>query len=86
MQSNQEASIERENEFRERLEELSPSCKLVAYVLVDETHLTPEALAEETLLPKRTVRYALNRLMESNLVDSSIYIEDPRKNVYYIDH
>jgi DNA-binding MarR family transcriptional regulator len=68
--------------FRERLRELPPSAKLVAKVLETDSPLSQSELAEESLLPDRTVRYALNRLDESGLVESRYSFQDARKQVY----
>jgi len=73
-------------EYRERLRELPPSAKLVAKVLEGETPLSQGQLAEESLLPDRTVRYALNRLEECDLVGSRYSFHDARKQVYYLTH
>jgi len=72
-----------ESEFRDRLRDLPPSAKLVAKVLETEEPLSQGELAEESLLPDRTVRYALNRLEESELVGSRYSFTDARKQVYY---
>jgi DNA-binding MarR family transcriptional regulator len=77
--------IQEDEEFRERLRELPPSAKLVAKVLETEAPLSQGQLAEESLLPDRTVRYALNRLDEADLVDSRYSFQDARKQVYYLD-
>jgi DNA-binding GntR family transcriptional regulator len=69
-------------EYRERLRELPPSAKLVAKVLETESPLSQGQLAEESLLPDRTVRYALNRLEDSGLVGSRYSFKDARKQVY----
>jgi DNA-binding MarR family transcriptional regulator len=66
----------------EDVSELPPSAKLVAKVLEYEDTLTQSQLAEETLLPARTVRYALNRLEEENVVDSRFSFSDARKRIY----
>ncbi|PSQ50536.1 ArsR family transcriptional regulator [Halobacteriales archaeon SW_7_65_23] len=71
-----------ESEFRERLRELPPSAKLVVKVLETDGPLPQGELAEESLLPDRTVRYALNRLDEEELIESRRSITDPRKQVY----
>jgi len=71
-------------EFRERLRELPPSAKLVAKVLETDAPLSQGQLAEESLLPDRTVRYALNRLEEENLVESRYSFHDARKQVYFL--
>jgi DNA-binding MarR family transcriptional regulator len=71
-------------EFRERLRELPPSAKLVAKVLEDDAPLSQGQLAETSLLPDRTVRYALNRLEDSDLVESRYSFTDARKQVYFL--
>ncbi len=71
-----------ENEFEERLRELPPSAKFVAKMLERDGTLSQGDLVEETLLPDRTVRYALNRLEEEGLVTSRYSFEDARKQVY----
>ncbi|MFC6862261.1 MarR family transcriptional regulator [Halomicroarcula sp. GCM10025817] len=73
-----------EADFRDRLRELPPSAKLVAKVLEDEAPLSQGQLAEASLLPDRTVRYALNRLQDAGLVDSRYSFTDARKQVYYL--
>jgi DNA-binding transcriptional ArsR family regulator len=70
------------DEFEERLRELPPSAKLVAKVLEIEGSLAQGQLVEETLLPDRTVRYALNRLEDTDLVTSRYSFQDARKQVY----
>ncbi|WP_458206177.1 MarR family transcriptional regulator [Haladaptatus sp. NG-SE-30] len=72
-------------EFRERLRELPPSAKLVAKVLETEEPLTQGQLADESLLPDRTVRYALTRLEEQDLVVSRHSFRDARKQVYILN-
>jgi DNA-binding MarR family transcriptional regulator len=64
------------------LEEMPPSAKLVAKVLEYNDTLTQTELADETLLPPRTVRYALTRLEENGVVDSRFSFADARKRVY----
>ncbi len=78
------ASAFAQEDFRERLRELPPSAKLVAKVLEDDAPLSQGQLAETSLLPDRTVRYALNRLEESELVDSRYSFTDARKQVYFL--
>ncbi|MFC5970666.1 MarR family transcriptional regulator [Halomarina salina] len=73
-----------DSEFRERLRELPPSAKLVAKVLEGEAPLSQGELADESLLPDRTVRYALNRLAEEDLVESRYSFRDARKQVYFL--
>jgi len=62
--------------------DLPPSAKLVAKVLEYNERLTQSQLAEETMLPPRTVRYAITRLEEVDAVDSRFSFTDARKRVY----
>ncbi|WP_277553511.1 helix-turn-helix domain-containing protein [Halobaculum limi] len=65
--------------------DLPPSAKLVAKVLEYEDTLSQSELAEETLLPSRTVRYALSRLEEADVVESRFSFTDARKRLYSLD-
>ena len=65
--------------------DLPPSAKLVAKVLDYNETLTQSELADETLLPPRTVRYALNRLEEADVVDSRFSFSDARKRIYSLN-
>ncbi|TYT61443.1 MarR family transcriptional regulator [Natrialba swarupiae] len=73
-----------EEEYLERLRDLPPSAKLVAKVLEADSPLSQGQLAEESLLPDRTVRYALNRLEDVELVGSRYSFRDARKQVYFL--
>ena len=66
----------------DRLRPLPPSAKLVAKVLEYQGTLTQSQLADETLLPPRTVRYALNRLNEEGIVESRFSFTDARQRIY----
>ncbi|MFC7136514.1 MarR family transcriptional regulator [Halobaculum litoreum] len=65
--------------------DLPPSAKLVAKVLAYEDTLSQSELSEETLLPPRTVRYALSRLEEVDAVESRFSFTDARKRLYSLD-
>lgn len=80
--SQQPIDVPTRAEYRERLRDLPPSAKLVAKVLESDEPLTHGELAEESLLPDRTVRYALNRLEAVGLVESRYSFDDARKQVY----
>jgi DNA-binding MarR family transcriptional regulator len=67
------------------LRELPPSAKLVAKTLEYEGDSTQAELAESTLLPPRTVRYALTQLEEIGLVTSQISFMDARQRIYSLD-
>lgn len=75
-----------EDEYRDRLRDLPPSAKLVAKVLEADSPLSQGQLAEESLLPDRTVRYALNRLEDVGLIGSRYSFRDARKQVYFLKH
>jgi DNA-binding MarR family transcriptional regulator len=66
----------------EPVRDLPPSAKLVAKVLDYNDTLTQSQLAEETLLPPRTVRYALSRLEEEDVIDARFSFTDARKRLY----
>lgn len=69
----------------EAVRDLPPSAKLVAKALEYNDRLTQSQLADETLLPARTVRYALSRLEEIEVVSSRFSFTDARKRVYTLD-
>ena len=62
--------------------DLPPSAKLVAKVLEYNDTLTQSQLADETMLPPRTVRYALSRLEDAGVVTSRFSFADARKRIY----
>lgn len=66
----------------EAVRDLPPSAKLVAKTLEYKGRQTQRQLADETLLPARTVRYALTRLEEVDAVDSRFSFTDARKRIY----
>jgi|GEM_PF-777770 len=71
--------------FRELLRDQPPSAKLVAKVLAGESDLSQDAIVEESLLPRRTVSYALNRLEDAGLVSARRHVDDPRRQRYTLD-
>lgn len=66
------------------LREMPPSAKLVFVTLRYEGALTQTELAESSLLPARTVRYALDALREAGIVEERLYIQDARKRLYVL--
>jgi len=68
--------------LRTTLEELPPSAKLVYKTLEYEGSLTQGQIASQSLLPSRTVRYALSTLQDEGVVDEELYIQDARKRLY----
>lgn len=67
---------------RAALRDLPPSAKLVAKTLDRTSGLSQGQIAEETLLPDRTVRYGLNRLEEADVVTTSRDLSDARRQLY----
>ncbi|KAB1192102.1 winged helix-turn-helix transcriptional regulator [Haloferax sp. MBLA0076] len=65
--------------------DMPPSAKLVAKILDYEDTLTQSEIAEESLLPPRTVRYALSRLEDEGAVDSRFSFSDARKRLYTLN-
>jgi len=51
-------------------------------VLDTDGQLTQKDLIEKTLLPSRTVRYALNRLKAENFLIERHYFIDARQSLY----
>ncbi|SFR70241.1 winged helix-turn-helix domain-containing protein [Halogeometricum limi] len=66
------------------LREMPPSSKLVYKVLEHDGPLTQRQLADNSLLPTRTVRYALDRLRDADIVEERLCIQDARKRLYYL--
>lgn len=64
------------------LADLPPSAKLVYKVLEYEAPLTQEGIAAESRLCPRTVRYALGKLADRDLVTSRVCLEDARQSKY----
>ena len=67
---------------QEALTDLPPSAKLVAKILEYNGTLSQSDIAAETLLPARTVRYALGRLEDHGVVESRHSFADARKRLY----
>lgn len=66
----------------ETLHSLPPSAKLVVKVLEYNGGLTQKQIVEKSRLSQRTVRDALDRLQDSEVVEKEIYIPDARQNIY----
>ena len=47
--------------------------------------MTQRTLTNESMLPPRTVRYAVRRLEELNVITQRIHLKDARQNIYDID-
>lgn len=66
----------------ELVQDLPPSAKLVLKVLEYNGGLTQKQIVENSRLSQRTVRDALDRLQEADVVQKDIYIPDARQNLY----
>jgi DNA-binding MarR family transcriptional regulator len=66
----------------EALPDLPPSAKLVYKVLEYNGAMTQKGIVEESMLSARTVRYALERLEEIDMVSEDVYFADARQNLY----
>lgn len=66
----------------DKLKELPASSKLIYKILVHEGNMTQKELINASLLPDRTVRYALNILIKKGLVMHQPHFTDARQTVY----
>jgi len=67
-----------------KLDDLPPSAKLVYKVLEYDGPMTQKELVSESMLSARTVRYALDRLDERDVVSEEIYFADARQSLYQL--
>jgi DNA-binding IclR family transcriptional regulator len=51
-------------------------------VLESSGFLTQKDIVRQTYLPTRTVRYALNRLIEEKILQKRFYFQDARQSLY----
>lgn len=66
------------------IDDAPPSAKLVYKVLEYNGALTQKEIVERSMLSQRTVRDALTRLRELEIVSEQVYIPDARQNLYEI--
>lgn len=69
-------------EEKTNLISLSPSNKFILYVLKQRGPLKEKDIIKKTLLPKRTVAYALRKLQEMNFIRKSKDIIDKRVSIF----
>jgi NAD+ kinase len=65
-------------------QDLPPSAKLVLKVLEYQGQLSQKEIIEETMLPPRTVRYALSLLMSEGVVMKRLSLRDSRQGLYQV--
>lgn len=76
---------ELDSHIREAIIDQPPSVKLVAKALELEGSLTQSELKVETLLARRTIRFALTRLNEQNVLDTTPSLVDARQKNYKLN-
>ncbi|GGM64415.1 DNA-binding MarR family transcriptional regulator [Halarchaeum rubridurum] len=64
------------------VEDLPPASKLVYLTLEDAAPATQRELAEATMLPRRTIRDALRRLRDVDVVEARPNPRDGRMRLY----
>ena len=62
--------------------QFSPSTKFVLKVLQLNGSMTQREIVVETTLPPRTVKYAIKKLKESNIVQEKLSLNDMRSKYY----
>lgn len=66
----------------DKLKNMPASAKLIYKILTHEGNMTQKDLISASLLPDRTVRYALNILLKNSLITSQPHFTDARQTVY----
>jgi NAD+ kinase len=74
--------ITRKKKVTEEILKLPPSAKLILKVIEYEGPLSRKEIIERTLLPERTVRYAISQLLRRGLISRSLDPRNPRQQVY----
>ncbi|KKN41575.1 hypothetical protein LCGC14_0721990 [marine sediment metagenome] len=73
-----------DDEEIDNLYSLSPSSKFLLYLLKQIGPLSQIAIIKKTLLPKRTVAYALKKLQEKNFVKKTKDNDDKRISIFEV--
>lgn len=68
-----------------QLQDLPPSAKLVYKVLEYDGPLTQKQIVQESMLSSRTVRYAIERLEDADVLVERVYFADARQSLYELD-
>ncbi|MFX0041122.1 MAG: MarR family transcriptional regulator [Promethearchaeota archaeon] len=69
-------------EQKTELISLSPSSKFILYLIKQRGPLKEKEIIKKTLLPKRTVAYALRKLQERNFITKSKDMIDKRVSIF----
>ncbi|MFW9971792.1 MAG: MarR family transcriptional regulator [Candidatus Odinarchaeota archaeon] len=72
------------SDYEEKTEliSLSPSCKFILYLIKQRGPLKEKEIIKKTLLPKRTVAYALKRLQDKNFIKKIKDFDDKRLSIF----
>lgn len=70
--------------YEENIQNLSPSEKFLLKILQYEDIMTQKELIEESKLPERTVRRAIQQLLKRNLITKIPSVRDTRQDLYKI--
>ncbi|MCD6483877.1 MAG: MarR family transcriptional regulator, partial [Candidatus Odinarchaeota archaeon] len=66
------------------LRELPPTAKFIYKLLLYEGEMTQKEIAEVSSIPTRTIRNALNILLEKGLITKKVNVRDTRQFVYHV--
>ena len=66
----------------DKLKNMPASAKLLYKILMHEGNMTQKEIINASLLPERTVRYALDILLKNDLITSQPHFIDARQTVY----
>lgn len=80
----QKTSVVSSEQMETPLIKLSPSIKQIYYILKEQGPQTPKEISAKTSYAPRTLRYALKKLLELNLIKKTPNFEDLRQNYYKI--
>jgi len=72
-------------EEKSKLFSLSPSSKFILYLLKQRGPLTQKDILKKSLLPKRTVAYALRSLQEKKFISKSKDVKDKRLSIFEVN-
>jgi len=76
-------AVNRSNEVQvQKIGHLPPSAKLVYAIIRTNRQMTQKDIIRESYLPERTVRYALSRLKEEDVLTEYLSLADARQSLY----
>jgi|TARA_B110000014_G_scaffold250379_1_gene226547 NAD+ kinase len=78
------SALTKKVKLAEELLNMPPSSKLLLKILEYEGSMTQKELTTKTMLPDRTVRFAMSHLLEKGYVKRKVSIRDSRQKIYEI--